>query len=378
MRTQYIKRARDARTPTPLPQPGTITQVDPAVLASILGIEMGNAIYVSEQNVGGLPALSAGVDKVANACAAMLTQAQTYDNGEEIPSPLIVSRPSPLYGTYELYSSIVRTLMMRGNYLALITNWDENGNAMQLAPIHPDAVTLDSTSGIPVYEVLGVKFGYNQVFHVRSHAPVGSLWGRGVIERYRGALSGALYEQNYGLTSFKSGAVPTAVVQLDTKLPTQDQVDAVNASWQASHGGGIRKPLVTGTALSITPLSWSPHDAEFIESRKLTIAEAALMCGLRPEDLGAAIGGTGLTYGNRSDDALQRIIDSYSPWTVLVEQALGDLLPEGVSVRARPEALLRMSVREELEIELLRQQVAAGNQPQAIEAPAIEMSEEDA
>jgi phage portal protein BeeE len=369
----YIKRARDERSPTPLPQPGTISQVDPAVLASLLGIEMGSNVYLSETSAGGIPALSAGVDKVANACAAMLTQAQVYNGVEQIPSPLIVSRPSPLFGSFELYSSIVRTLMMRGNYIALITSYDSDGNAEQFAPIHPDAVTLDTTSGYPVYEVEGVRFDYNSIFHVRSHAPVGGLWGRGIIERYRTALSGQLYEQNFGLTSFKSGAVPTAVVQLDTKLPTQEQVDAVNSSWQSAHGGGTRKPLVTGTALNITPLSWSPHDAEFIEAKKLSIAEAALLCGLRPEDLGAAIGGQGLTYGNRSDDSIQRIIDSYTPWTVLVEQALGDLLPVGVSVRARPEALLRMSVKEELEIELLRQQVNAGQQ-----APAIEMSEEDA
>ena len=351
MKSTTIQRARDNRTPAPIPQNYTTTNTH---LANLLGYTSSANVYLTPESVAGLPALNAGIDKVANSVATMMTSAKTFDNANVIASPLVVSRPCPLYGSYEWWQMVTRTVMMRGNFVALIATRDENGTPEQLVPIHPDSVDLEVEAGLPVYNVFDYSFSYDQVLHIRSHAPVGSLWGLGIVERYRKNLSSQLYEQHYAETSFKSGGVPTAVVQIDAAVPTAEQIEAVNDGWISAHGGATRKPAIVGKNMNITPLSWSPHDSEFVESRKLTIAEAALITGLRPEDLGASIGGSGLTYGNRSDDALQRITDSYAPWLNLIEQGWGDLLPIGQTVEGNPEALLRMSTRERLEIAQLR------------------------
>lgn len=354
MKSTSIKRARDNRSPAPLKEHFSTTNT---ALANLLGYTTSANVYYTDSSVAGLPALNAGVDKVANSVATMMTHAKTYDGGSVIPSPLVVSRPCPLYGSYEYYQMVVRTVMMKGNFVSLIATRDENGVAEQLVPIHPDAVDLEIEGGLPVYNVDDYSFTWDQVLHIRSHAQVGTLWGVGIVERYRKSLSSALYEQHYAETSYKSGGVPTAVVQIDAAVPTAEQIQAVNDGWITAHGGGTRKPAIVGKNMNITPLSWSPADSEFVESRKLSIAEAALICGLRPEDLGASIGGSGLTYGNRSDDALQRITDSYSPWLNLIEQGWSDLLPANQTVEGNPESLLRMSTRERLEIAGLRIQL---------------------
>lgn len=349
-RTTY-QRARDNRTPAPIPQSYATTNT---ALASLLGYTSSANVYFTAESIAGLPALNAGVDKVANSVATMMVGAKTFQDRSVIDSPLVVSRPCPLYGSYEWWQMVGRSVMMRGNFVALIATRDENGTAEQLVPIHPDSVDLEIEGGLPIYNVGEYSFSYDQVLHIRSHAPIGSLWGLGIIERFRKGLSSALYEQHYAETSYKSGGVPTAVVQIDAAVPTAEQIEAVNEGWITAHGNGNRKPAIVGKNMTISPLSWSPADSEFVESRKLTIAEAALICGLRPEDLGASIGGSGMTYGNRSDDALQRITDSYSPWLNLIEQGWSDLLPTGQSVQGNPEALLRMSTRERLELAQLR------------------------
>lgn len=368
MKKTFIRAAQDDRSMAPLPT----SQVTGSDLSNLLGYVPNSATY-SDANVAGIPAIGAGIEKVANAVGTMLTNARivTCHGGPSgtlpfgaIGQPIndftpIVHRPNMILTSYEFWVQMVKVLMMRGNWVGLIATRDAAGYPDQVVPVHPDAVTLDMSTGLPVYEVLvgqdSYQFTHDQVIHVRSSAPVGTLWGMGIVEKYRTALEGQVYSLEYARNSTKTGGVPSAVIQLDTNVPTKEQVDAVQQGWQTAHGEGQRKPAVTGKAMTITPLSWSPQDMEFLESRKLGIAEAALMCGLRPEDLGASIGSSGLTYGNRTDDAIQRITDSYAPWAQVIEQTWCDSMAPGTKLEANPEALLRMSVRERLEIHALQQ-----------------------
>ena len=356
-RHSYIRRAaaNDTRAPAPVPAP-TSGGLDQEFWQSYLNMTSTGAVSVTSKTVIGLPAIGAAVSKVANAVAAMMTAARV--SGRD-GMPLVAARPSRLYGTYEWWQMVTTTLLMRGNFVGLIATRGPYGYAEQLVPIHPDAVTVDTSTGVPVYRVTvgdtDLTLSWDDVVHVRANTPVGSLWGQGVVERYRTALEGQLYGQRYESNSFKTGAVPSAIIQLDAKRVTSAEAAAVQSDWLDAHGSGVRKPAVIGSAMSVQPLSWSPEDAEFVESKRITIAEAALMCGLRPEDLSASIGGSGLTYANRQDDALQRIVDSFQPWVELIEQAWSDILPPGVMIEGSAEALLRTSTRERLELRQMRQ-----------------------
>jgi phage portal protein BeeE len=161
-------------------------------------------------------------------------------------------------------------------------------------------------------------------------------------------------------------------VKLDVDVPTEDQVNDTKSGLMSKFGGGKREPIVHGRIMDLTPLSWSPHDAEFIESRRITLAEAALMVGLRPEDIGATLGGS-LTYGNRSDDAVQRIVDAYTPWLERIEGPLTDLLPRG-EVKGNPDALLRLTPEQAEQIESMRLDNEAKRR--ALAEPAPEPTQE--
>lgn len=146
---------------------------------------------------------------------------------------------------------------------------------------------------------------------------------------------------------WRQGAVPSGIVQVDVQNPTTDQASTVKANW-VSTLGGQRTVAVIGKAMSYTPVTWDAKDAQWLESRQFSVAECALMFGLRPEDLGAAFGAASgsTSYGNRTDDAIQRIVDAYSPVMLPIEQAWSRLIPGRASVRGNAEALFRATTRE--------------------------------
>lgn len=344
---------RGLRPPVPLPSTHTTSGEGLAELLGLVGLDARNT-DPNETNITGLPAVQAGVDMVAHAVAAMMVSAQVfYPSGEQYDDvPNVVTRPFSLMGSFEFWTQAVDCAMKRGNWVGILTDFDRDGYARQVVPVHPDAVSLDDSTGFPMYQIGATRYRWDEIVHVRHGAPVGSLWGQGIVERYRLAAQRHLYEAEWGRTSFASGGVPSAVIQLDTPngIISDALAEETQERWLERHTGSNRKPAIIGKAISVTPISWSPEDAEFVEARRTSVGEAALMCGLDPVDLGASIGGAGLTYANLTDRQLSRILQAFMPWTRLFEQAWSDLIPFRATVTGDVEALLRSSTKERMEV----------------------------
>jgi HK97 family phage portal protein len=347
--TRHPERSR-ARVPAPITDTGTMS----GVWAEILGLTSPDTIAATGDQVRGLPALDRAKGLVVNSVATMLVAASVIGpDGQPVDKPASITRPHPLLQSFEFFEQVLDNAVMHGNYVGVRVG---RGEDLQIVPVPLGAVSVDASSGLPWYTINGEVYHWREIFHVRANAPVGTWWGLGVVEKFRRSLLEALYSQKYGMESFKSGSVPSLDVMLDIENPTQTQIDDAKAGFVEKFGGGNREPIVHGKGISVNPLSWSPHDAEFVQARQLSLAEAALMVGLRPEDIGATAGSS-MTYGNRSDDALQRITDGYGPWMSRVEGPLSDLLGPGFTVKGNPEALLRTSTRERLEIREIAQRI---------------------
>jgi hypothetical protein len=355
------------RPPQPIPSSGPI---DYDAIRAIFGDGplTGAAVSVSERNISGLPALERGVQMVSNAVATMMAAAEVLDDDDMPiigPRPNIVARPAGLLGGYEFWKQAVETAMKRGNWIGLLADHDSLGYAQQVVPIHPDMVSLDTFTipGWPLYRIGRGVFTWQEVVHVRSSAPAGTLWGIGIVEKFRRHLHMQLMEAEYARSAYAAGG-PSHVVTLNAPEPTAAQVTAVKTGFGERFGSGNRDVVVVGSNYkSIEPYGWSPKDADWVNGSQLSIAQCAFMCDLRPEDLGAAAGGGGgMTYGNRTDDSLQRVVDSYSPWMHLFEDAWSDLLPIGERVRGKVEALLRSSTKERYEVHQLAQAIGIQDQ----------------
>lgn len=339
------------REPVPL-HPASTQVTDPALWYRIFGnADSYNQYqrYVTEHSVCGLPAVNAAVNIVSYSCGQMMTAAKAYDGKGNSYRPEVVALPNVLFNPTAYWQMVFRTVLMHGNFVGIIVG-------DQVVPVHPGAVVLDDTSGYPIYQIGNSRFDRNDIVHIAKDAPVGGYWGMGIIASYRYALEGHLAEQNYGITSYTSAGVPSAVIGLDAEEVTEAQMTAVRQQWTERTKDG-RSPVVLPRHISVTPLSWSPKDAQYADAQRFTVAEAAYMAGLVPSDLEASVGGnSSLTYANLTDRQLARVAQSYAPILALVEEEWSRLTP-GLNVKGTVEALLRSSTKERYELELLRREL---------------------
>jgi len=359
MSAQTLIRARK-RLPIPPPLQTAGSGDDLAWLYSVLGgLQPSGSLPVTDQTVRGIPAAWAALNKISNAVGQMMADAECYaaDGITEIECPPVVDQPDVALGSYTYWKMVAATAITQGNYVGIKADFDADGYPRQVVPVPSGSLhAYYDDDGYVVYEVGGERLTPDDVVHVRvGITSPGQVMTIGVIEAHRRGLAGCLDQQGMANSVWKTGAVPSGVVQLAVDLPTQQQATDVKANWIGAVGGQ-RTVAVIGQKMTYTPITWNADDAQFIEAQQLTVAQVALMFGLHPSDLDASIGGSGMTYANRSDNALERIVDAYTPVMLPIEQEWSRLVPGKNFVRGNPEAMLRSTTRERYELHGLAQQ----------------------
>lgn len=307
----------------------------------------------TQEGLLSIPAAWSCVNLIAHNCAVMLADADVYDPlGNEVPAPQICKMPNPFYGSsYEWWYEVFATLVIYGNYVALIAD-------DQLVPVHPSHVDCRINDlGLPEYHIANETYSMSEVMHIRHLTMPGTWWGQGVITAQRLGVSGAIGMQNYARNTYLNGGIPSAVLKLEARNVSQETLTQLGADWASAFANSERKPVVLPAGMDVMPISWTPEDSQFLQSRAFTVAEIALMFGVNPLDLTATIGGQNQTYANVGQANLERIKRSFAPWVTRVEQAwTNKLLPEGYKLCADPEALLALDPLSQAQLELARNQ----------------------
>lgn len=318
--------------------------------------------YPSEHTITGLAGPWAALRKISHACAQMMVGAEAYAaDGTTVlnPQPIVLEDPCAGYDSFDYWREMFTHGLARGNWIGVRYDFDPAGYPRQVMPVPMDSVAARWESGYPVYSIGGIDFDRSEIVHVRfGYTIPGEILAIGVVEAHRRGLQAHLDQQRMAGSVWSEGGVPSGIVQLDTDQVTTTTATTIKSNWISAHGGR-RTVGVIGKKMTYVPIPWSAQDAQFLESRQFSIAEAALMFGLRPEDLGATFAGAAgaQTYGNRTDDALQRIVDSYTPLMLPVEQAWSRLISGRNFIKGDAEALLRSTPKDRMELHKLAQEV---------------------
>lgn len=358
MSGRTLVRARP-RQPRAVPLQSDTT--DLAWLYGILGVNPPSThLPVTDQTVRGLPAAWAALAKISNAVGTMMSDAECYaaDGRTSIDCPPVVDQPDVTLDKFTYWKMVAATAITQGNFIGVKADFDAFGYPRQVIAVPPGSVAAHyDEHGFVVYEIGGENYAPDELVHVRVGVTIpGQVMTVGVIEAHRRGLAGMLAQQGMANDVWSTGAVPSGIVQLDVDNPTAAQASTVKSNW-ISVLDGRRTVAVTGKRMSYTPITWNADDAQFIESQQFSVAMIALMFGLHPSDLDASIGGSGLTYANRQDNALERITESYTPVLLPIEQAWSGLIPGRNFVRGDVEALLRSTPKERLELHSLAQAI---------------------
>lgn len=343
-------RPRGSRPEVPSPIPGGVfpggSQYGPFELPTL-----------STQVVQGLPAADFALHMVSNAVASMTPlQAWTPDGYIADTTPNILKRPNANYGVFDFFEMATRSVVMHGNFLGLHCDFDDQGFPNQMHPI-PKGMWFAYVdgAGYQVYSILGEAYSREEVFHVRINNTEGFPMGIGVVEKFRRSLGAALDEQNLVADTYTTGKTPSGIVTL-TDMPEVDpaQAQTVQDSWVAARAAGGRAPAILPATMKFEQLQWSPLDAQFLESRQWTVGSIAHMFGVQPEDLGAQMGATSMTYANIEQRGQERLTVSIMPYARRFEDEFTDwCLPGGNSAKCVPANLLRSDSRTIAEVEQL-------------------------
>ena len=290
-----------------------------------------------------MTAVYACVRILAEAIAALPLHLYRYkgDRKEEaVDHPLyrlLHDEPNPEMSSFVFRETLMTHLLLWGNaYAQIIRNG--KGEVIALYPLMPDRMrvernaarhiiyvynTSDEDSGDREYRT--VTLNRDDVLHIPGLGFNG-LIGFSPISMAKNAVGAAIATEEYGSKFFANGAQPSGVLE---HPGTIKDVERLREMWQSQYGGSgnAHKTPVLEEGLKYTPISISPEQAQFLETRKFQIDEIARIFRIPPHMIGDL---EKSSFSNIEQQSLEFVKYTLDPWVVRWEQSLRRSLLTGL------------------------------------------------
>ena len=298
--------------------------------------------YVTERSAMQMTAVYCCVRILSEAVASLPLQFYRYtdDGGKEkaVEHPLyflLHDEPNPEMTSFIFRETLMTHLLLWGNaYSQIIRNG--KGEVVALYPLMPDRMKVDRDEHGRLYyeytvydsdDVDGRK-GTNKVGrtvrlqpHDVLHIPglgFDGLVGYSPIAMAKNAIGLAIATEEYGSKFFANGAAPSGVLEHPGTIKDPSKV---RESWQATFGGSgtAKKIAVLEEGMKYTPISISPEQAQFLETRKFQIDEIARIFRVPPHMIGDL---EKSSFNNIEQQSLEFVKYTLDPWVSRWEQAM--------------------------------------------------------
>ena len=144
------------------------------------------------------------------------------------------------------------------------------------------------------------------------------LVGYSPIAMAKNAIGLAIAAEEYGSKFYANGAAPSGVLEHPGTLKDPARV---RDSWNSTFGGSSNshKVAVLEEGMKYTPISISPNEAQFLETRKFQINEIARIFRVPPHMVGDL---EKSSFSNIEQQSLEFVKYTLDPWVIRWEQAL--------------------------------------------------------
>ena len=246
---------------------------------------------------------------------------------------LLHDEPNPEMSSFVFRETLMTHLLLWGNaYAQIIRNGE--GEIVALYPLMPDRMTVDrdengqlyyqyqvSKDDAPTMDGSTVILRPCDVLHVPGLGFDG-LVGYSPIAMAKNAIGMAIACEEYGAKFFANGANPSGVLEHPGTLKDPGRV---RDSWNAAFGGSsnAHKVAVLEEGLKYTPISISPNEAQFLETRKFQIDEIARIFRVPPHMVGDL---EKSSFSNIEQQSLEFVKYTLDPWVARWEQAISRTL----------------------------------------------------
>lgn len=242
---------------------------------------------------------------------------------------LLHDEPNPEMTSFVFRETLMTHLLLWGNtYAQVIRNG--KGEVVALYPLMPNKMTVDRDENGRLYykyyrgndEAIRSKeyeviLSPYDVLHIPGLGFDG-LVGYSPIAMAKNAIGLAIATEEYGAKFFANGAAPSGVLEHPGTLKNPDKV---RESWNATFGGShnANKVAVLEEGMKYTPISISPEQAQFLETRKFQINEIARIFRVPPHMVGDL---EKSSFSNIEQQSLEFVKYTLEPWLVRWEQSM--------------------------------------------------------
>ena len=242
---------------------------------------------------------------------------------------LLHDEPNPEMTSFVFRETLMSHLLLWGNaYAQIIRNG--KGDIIALYPLMPNRMKVErDTKGQLYYEYQTMKedaptmkgavyqLDPSEVLHVPGLGFDG-LVGYSPIAMAKNAIGLAIAAEEYGSKFYANGAAPSGVLEHPNVLKDPAKV---RDSWNAAFGGSsnAHRVAVLEEGMKYTPISISPNEAQFLETRKFQINEIARIFRVPPHMVGDL---EKSSFSNIEQQSLEFVKYTLNPWVCRWEQAL--------------------------------------------------------
>ena len=246
---------------------------------------------------------------------------------------LLHDEPNPEMSSFVFRETLMTHLLLWGNaYAQIIRNG--KGEVIALYPLMPNKMTVDRDENGQLYytytrssdeaatmEGTTVRLKPSDVLHIPGLGFDG-LVGYSPIAMAKNAIGMAIACEEYGAKFFANGAAPSGVLEHPGVIKDPAKV---RESWNSTFGGSgnAGKVAVLEEGMKYTPISISPEQAQFLETRKFQINEIARIFRVPPHMVGDL---EKSSFSNIEQQSLEFVKYTLDPWVIRWEQSLSRAL----------------------------------------------------
>lgn len=290
---------------------------------------------VNERSAMQMTAVYSCVRILSEAVASLPLHVYRYtDTGTEKATDhplytILHDEPNPEMTSFVFRETLMTHLLLWGNaYAQIIRNG--KGEVIALYPLMPDRMSVDrdengqlyyeylvSSDDAPVNKKSIVRLSPSDVLHIPGLGFDG-LVGYSPIAMAKNAIGLAIATEEYGSKFFANGAAPSGVLEHPGTIKDPNRI---RESWQQTFGGSQNsgKIAVLEEGMKYTPISISPEQAQFLETRKFQINEIARIFRVPPHMVGDL---EKSSFSNIEQQSLEFVKYTLDPWVSRWEQSI--------------------------------------------------------
>ena len=292
--------------------------------------------YVNERSAMQMTAVYSCVRILAEAVAGLPLHLYRYteSGGKEkaIDHPLYLllhDEPNPEMSSFVFRETLMTHLLLWGNAYAQIIRNGKN-EVIALYPLMPNKMEVDrdehgqlyykyqrSNDEAPTMDGSSVILKPCDVLHIPGLGFDG-LVGYSPIAMAKNAIGMAIACEEFGAKFFANGAAPSGVLEHPGTIKDPSRV---RDAWQSQFGGSSNsgKVAVLEEGMKYTPISISPEQAQFLETRKFQINEIARIFRVPPHMVGDL---EKSSFSNIEQQSLEFVKYTLDPWVIRWEQSI--------------------------------------------------------